>query len=204
MGYHVSETVFAAKLLKKAAEAGMQDFSRLVHLCHYVLETQPLEGDIVEFGCFRGDTAKLFSCITEKTVHLYDSFRGLPDVGEACVPGAMSIEMSAVYDNFYEDRVRMAVVHSGWFSDLTLADIPQRIAFAHLDGDLYASTMQALRLVYDRCVPGAVILVDDYEEPYFEGPKRACDEFFADKPESVVPLQGMCGLKSYKAKIVKE
>jgi O-methyltransferase len=181
----------------------MQDFSRLVHLCHYALETQPLDGMIVEFGCFNGDTAKLLSAITDKEVHVYDSFEGLPDVGEGFTPGTMRTMADTLLANFFRDGVRPPSIHLGWFDRLTPKDIPAQIAFAHLDGDLYASTMQAWHLIYDRLVSGAVVLVDDYDDPYFEGPRRACDEFLADKPERAVPLMGMCGLPSYKALVVK-
>jgi O-methyltransferase len=80
-------------------------------------------------------------------------------------------------------------------------DLPTKIAFAHIDGDLYASTIQALRLVYPKMQYGGFILVDDYGEPYFEGPKLATDKFFAGTKEVVVPLKGMNGLPSYKALI---
>lgn len=37
---------------------GMQTFSRSIHICHYALMAQSIPGDIVEFGCFLGNTAK--------------------------------------------------------------------------------------------------------------------------------------------------
>lgn len=197
MGYHVGLTEDAAFLLYEAAQVGMQDFSRLVHLCHYALETQHLDGDIVEFGCFKGDSAKLLTFITNKQVHVYDSFMGLPETG------VMGTSADSLVENFQRHGVRPPHIHKGWFSDIKPSDLPERIAFAHLDGDLYISTMQPLRLVYDRMQRGGAILIDDYEEPYGPGPKQACDEFFADKPEKVLVLQGMNGLKSYKGLVIK-
>jgi len=203
MGYDLEAALKLCDLFNRTGQAGMQDFSRLVHLCHYALETQHLDGDIVEFGCFNGDTAKLLTAITSKRVYLYDSFQGLPDIGEACVPGAMTTTIEKVRLNFAADKLRQPAIHAGWFADIKPASLPAKITLAHLDGDLYASTMQALQLVYDRVVPGGVILVDDYDEPYFEGPKRAVTEFMANRPEPVFILQGPAGTKAFKAAIIR-
>ncbi len=179
----------------------MQDFSRLAHLCHYALEAQKVTGEYVEFGCFHGDTAKLLTKITGRVFHLYDSFHGLPSVGEVCIPGAMATEPDEVRVNYVRDDILQPIIHAGWFSDLKETDLPAKIAFAHIDGDLYASTIQALRLVYPRMQYGGFILVDDYGEPFFEGPKRATDEFFSVMGETVLPLKGLNGSPSYKAVI---
>jgi O-methyltransferase len=199
MGYNVQETIAVSELLLQTAGVGMQDFSRLVHLCHYALSVQWVEGEYVEFGCFRGDTAKLLTRITGRRFHLYDSFLGLPDVGESCVAGAMKCRVEEVCKNFTRDGITKPVIHEGWFADLKEIDLPDKISFCHIDGDLYSSTIQALRLVYPRMAKGGVILVDDYGEPYFEGPKRAVDEFFRDTKEIVRPLAGMNGFSAYKA-----
>lgn len=60
---------------------GMQNFPRIIHICHYVLETESLGGAIVEFGCYAGDTAKLITELTNRPVHVYDGFQGLPGRG---------------------------------------------------------------------------------------------------------------------------
>ena len=203
MGYDVEHTVWLAELLAKTAKVGMQDFSRLIHLCHYALESQRLEGDIVEFGCFEGDTAKLLTAITNKKVWLYDSFQGLPANTESCTPGAMTAKQDRVLENFRQELLPLPAIHAGWFSDVLPGDLPAKIALAHLDGDLYSSTLQALCLVYDRMVKGGVIMVDDYEEPFFPGPKRAVEAFLRGRPEQVLVLRGLCGEKACKAAIVK-
>lgn len=189
-----------AGLLKECI--GMQDFSRIVHICHYVLETQHLDGDIVEFGCYVGNTTKLITGITNKAIHVYDSFDGLPDTYEQ-YGGEMKVAYDAFVENFKRDNLRLPTINKGWFSDVSLDQIPEKISFAHLDGDLYDSTIQPLRLVYDRVVPGGVILIDDYGAEKWHGVETAVTEFFADKPETVTILSGLNGAPSYKAAIVK-
>jgi len=203
MAFDVSVTLKAADLFKKALTVGMQDFSRLVHVSHYVLETQHLDGDIVEFGCFAGDTAKLISYISNKIVHVYDSFEGLPEA-EGHPLGAMATPLNGLIDNFISDGIRVPTIRQGWFCDIKPEQVPEKISFAHLDGDLYISIIDPLKLIYDRMVPGGVILVDDFgDDQWWPGARRAVEEFFADKPEQIIELKGLNGALSYKALITK-
>lgn len=181
---------------------GMQDFSRVVHICHYVFETQKLEGSIVEFGCFVGNTSKLISCITNKQLYVYDSFDGLPHTFENH-GGEMTVLSQQLIDNFNRDNVRLPIIYEGWFSDIRGDQLPDKISFAHLDGDLYDSTIQPLNLIYNRMVAGGVIIVDDYGADKWHGVKTAVTEFFNDKPESIIELSGILGAPSYKALIKK-
>ena len=71
------------------------------------------------------------------------------------------------------------------FFDQTLRTYERPIALLHLDCDLYQSYMDALRWLYDRVVPGGLILFDEYEDPAFPGGRKAIDEFLATKPEQV-------------------
>jgi len=197
----LNSSVFAVELLQNAI--GMQDFSRVIHVCHYVLETQDLPGDMVEFGCYKGDTAKLMSFLSHKTLYVFDSFDGLPQSVEN-VPGEMKMPIHEFSENFTKSGIRMPYIRQGWFRDLTPEHLPEKISFAHLDGDLYDSTLDALKLIYDRLVPGAIVLIDDYgHDKYWTGVEKAATEFFMDKPEKVVALKGMHGTLAYKALIKK-
>lgn len=196
-----SRSQWAAGLLNKSI--GMQDFSRLVHICHYALETQHIEGDIVEFGCFVGNTTKLLTLITDKQIHVYDSFEGLPESVEN-YPGRMNAGgVEALLQNFRNDNLTPPAITQGWFCDIDPSAVPDKISFAHLDGDLYTSTLDSLRLVYDKVQPGGVILIDDYCADEWPGVEQAVHEFFADKPEKVLALSGMNGQPSYKAAVKK-
>lgn len=79
-------------------------------------------------------------------------------------------------------------------------NLPEKIAFALLDADLYSSTLYALQELYHRMSKGAICLLGvywdsgtriamttnrKYKSP---GVKKACDEFFVDKPEKVCVL----------------
>ncbi|MCO6430154.1 MAG: class I SAM-dependent methyltransferase [Deltaproteobacteria bacterium] len=112
-------------------------------------------------------------------------------------------------------EVPIPIMHPGWFEHTLERQLPRSIAFAHLDGDFYSSIMVSLEHIYPRLSPGAVVVIDDYFDPavhpeiekklnsntknrqrnisyklidILPGVKRACDEFFADKPEKVEAL----------------
>jgi O-methyltransferase len=205
MAFDHPRTVNISSLMSKCAALGMQDFASLIHISHYVLETAPLDGALVEFGCYKGDTAKLITALTTKPLYVYDSFAGLPDTGET-TPGEMAVSINTLVENFQADNLRLPIIRKGWFNELSAQDLPEKISFAHLDGDLYSSTMEALRLVYGKLVPGAVLLIDDYdnrENREWHGPRNAVHEFFGNKAEKPVELRGINGDYLYKALIKK-
>jgi O-methyltransferase len=66
----------------------------------------------------------------------------------------------------------------GWFSE-TLAAAPiERLALLRLDGDMYASTMDALTALYHKVSPGGFVIVDDY------GAVPACRQAVTDFREA--------------------
>lgn len=158
-------------------------------------------GDVVELGCHAGDTSVFLSRMIQeldptRTLHLYDSFEGLPakhanDNPLYGDPGTVKTTRDMVVRRFLAERLPMPRIHAGWFSELWDKDLPERIAFAFFDGDLYQSIMDSWRLVYPRLSPGAVVCVHDYDVSNWPGTKLACDEFFSDKPEKAA---GVCFL----------
>ena len=162
-----------------------------------------LDGDIVECGVSIGHGALLFLLMSEylgveRTYYGFDSFEGLPDPSEA--DGMAPIYAKGYYanppaavlkvlrdgrlpENVIRDRVRLV---KGWFDD-TLSKYEGRIALLHLDCDLYDSYKTCLETLYDKVVPGGVIMFDEYADERWPGATKAVDEFFADKPEIVQP-----------------
>ena len=65
----------------------------------------------------------------------------------------------------------------GLFEDTIRLDEP--VAFAHLDGDWYESTMTCLERIAPLLVPGGRIVLDDYYA--WSGCRAAVDEYFADR-----------------------
>lgn len=69
--------------------------------------------------------------------------------------------------------------------------------FVHLDVDIYAPTLHALRYFRDRLVHGGIIIVDDYNYKSCPGAKKAVQEFLAEAPGEFVRFElptGQCML----------
>lgn len=111
--------------------------------------------------------------------------------------GCSSFPRERVLDTFSHLHATPPEIHAGWFKDTLPGALPDRICFAHLDGDLYSSVKESLESVYPRLSRGAIVVIDDYSDPerldvhnVLPGVKRACDEFLRDKEETVHVLIG--------------
>lgn len=133
-------------------------------------------GFLAEFGVYRGKTINHIASQTERTVHGFDSFEGLPENWrDGFEKGAFRMDgLPKVRPN--------VVLHKGWF-DETLPgfrdDVTGTAAFLHLDADLYSSTKTVLDGLADRIVPGTVIVFDEFlgYPGWQQGEFRAFQEF---------------------------
>ena len=169
----------------------------MYHLVSQVL-FYDVEGDLVELGCNNGQSSVLIQqLIVEskkpKILHLYDSFEGLPALGDSdgvsYREGELKTTDDVVRHNFKKYGLSLPQIHKGWFSDTLPHELPEKICFAYLDGDLYESILISLKYVYPKLSKGAICLIDDYCDPeiYPRGWNLlpGVDEFFADKPEKI-------------------
>jgi O-methyltransferase len=148
-----------------------------------------ISGDVVEFGCYLGTTSVFISRLlmndNDREFHVYDSFVGLPEktdkdispLGESFRPGELSASKKQFIKNMNQAGVKMPIIHKNWFGDLTGDDIPEKVAFAFLDGDYYKSIADPLKLLESRLSSGSVIVVDDYGNSALPGAARATDEW---------------------------
>lgn len=147
-------------------------------------------GAYAEVGVFRGASAKVISEIKGNTpLHIFDTFEGLPDqVGDR--DGRFRKGMFIASEK--EVRARLSKytavsIYPGLFPDTGTAIKDLKFSFVHLDIDLYSATKQALEFFYPRMLPGGRILSHDYGQ--CEGVWTAFDEFMADKPEKLQPME---------------
>ncbi len=162
-------------------------------------------GDVVEFGCYKADTSVLYQKLLESMGHggsiqpgnhaaqasqkilwLYDSFEGLPAktrednsaAGDAFQAGELLVTKREVIEKFKKMGLKLPKIKKAFFDDLDIIyDIPEKISYAFLDGDLYQSIKTSLRLVTEKMSPGGVIIVHDYNNPELPGSARAVDEW---------------------------
>jgi len=140
-----------------------------------------VQGDFVETGVWRGGACIFARAVlkargvTDRNVWVADSFEGLPkpdaekypeDKGDKhhFIP-ELAVSLEQVQANFrifglLDNQVKFM---KGWFKD-TLPTAPfEKLAVARLDGDIYESTMDALKSLYPKVSVGGYLIVDDYE-----------------------------------------
>jgi len=221
------DNIFIAEYFETQGCLNLEQGINLWHLLNQVLLLD-IPGDVVELGSLTGRTAAVIQRTLEdfgsdKRLVLFDSFEGLPPIlpedGNCPLkPENFKTDPEHTLQRFRDLGLRQPQIVPGWFHETLEKHLPERVSFAHLDGDLYSSTADALKVLYPRLSPGAVVLVDDYAEdslcakivqycrsnPYTRGsgrkisPKtlsnwlpgvrKACEEFLADKPEEMFVL----------------
>jgi O-methyltransferase len=139
-----------------------------------------IPGDLIETGVWRGGACILMRGVLrahgveDRRVWVADSFAGLPAPDPDRYPAdrafdlheypQLAVSADTVRANFaryglLDEQVR---VLEGWFRD-TLPPLAGRPwAVIRLDGDLYESTIVALRALYPGLSPGGYLIVDDY------------------------------------------
>jgi hypothetical protein len=64
--------------------------------------------------------------------------------------------------------------------------MPQTVAVAHIDCDLYAPMKAGLEWFYPRLSPGGITLLHDYSSGHWPGATQAVDEFFKHLPDKPI------------------
>ena len=144
------------------------------------LESENVEGDIVEFGTWQGLGLVYFSRLLGSNTNRrrlvgIDSFEGLPESSTIWSKGDFSntaVEYAYGNINRYADprfpKEDISLI-KGWFGDKSTSEQLNRkvskIALVHFDADLGSSTTKALRMIEDylnQGVESIYFLFDDW------------------------------------------
>jgi asparagine synthase (glutamine-hydrolysing) len=201
---HVEETIARARA--EHLTYLKPDNLRELALAVTELERAGRPGLIVEAGTARGGSAIVLAAAkaAERPMKVYDVFGMIPppterdgeDVHERYEKIAGGAARGVGGDTYYgyrddlyrevtESFARLGVpvgehnveLIKGLFEDTIELDEP--VAFAHLDGDWYESTMTCLTRIAPLLVTGGRIVLDDYNK--WSGCRAAVDEYFADR-----------------------
>lgn len=167
-----------------------------VHEAVKSILSEHVPGDLIETGVWRGGTCILMRGIlkaygdTSRRVFLADSFAGLPKPDAENYPSDagdqhhrfdfLAVSKEQVEENFrkYGLLDSQVVFLKGWFKDTLPAAPLAALALMRLDGDMYESTMDALKNLYPKLAPGGFCIIDDYALP---GCRAAVDQYRAEK-----------------------
>jgi O-methyltransferase len=189
---------------------GLRRLDNLQHCITDILD-RGVPGDLIETGVWRGGAAIFMRAVLkargdcDRLVWAADSFMGLPKPDSERYPedtgdrhwtmSHFAVSLETVKGNFrryglLDDQVRFLI---GWFKDTLPAAPIERLAVLRLDGDMYESTMVALRCLYPKLSVGGYVIIDDYgDAPGLKGCKAAVDEFRTHNQmrEPVLAIEG--------------
>ncbi|HLW40489.1 MAG TPA: class I SAM-dependent methyltransferase [Brumimicrobium sp.] len=145
----------------------------------HALKHVSIDGVFCEFGVYKGKSVNYIARRIKQEIHAFDSFEGLPETwlsthkkGHFALNKLPSFEPNVV-------------IHKGWF-DETLPDFVknqnEKIAFLHIDCDLYSSTKTIFNFLNQQIVEGTIILFDEYfNYPFWEQHEyKAFQEFVSE------------------------
>jgi hypothetical protein len=150
-----------------------------------------LPGDFVECGVYTGTGIKtvmdyLGGSEFPKTFWGYDTFDYNPVAGHAFV-GQEAGFFEKVQGRFaaYPQVRLVRGLLPGSFAD----GCPERVAYLHIDLNNAEGELAALEMLFDRVVPGGIVVLDDYEwSGIYRVQKQAEDPWFAARGYRVFPL----------------
>jgi O-methyltransferase len=193
----------------------MLNFERLATLWEQVryLDRFAIYGALVECGVWRGGAVAMMACAhlfgspkPTRPLHLFDSFRGLPQPRE--VDGQAAIKLAGgasdgqlqpigqfaasqeasqeVLEKVVHYPPQLVHYHAGWFQHTVPSDASAigEIALLRLDGDFYDSTAICLEHLYPHVVKNGLVVIDDYGD--WQGCQRAVDEFLLSQGQPVL------------------
>ena len=134
---------------------------RLQVIKKFANECKDLEGEFIEMGVYRGGAALAIAKSSNRMIHLFDSFKGLPK------PSDIDKHREG---QFNENRLNVEKVlmlfkvkyeiHEGFIPDTFKDCNIDKVAFAHVDLDLYEGTKSAIEFLKPRMVKGGIIIFD--------------------------------------------
>jgi O-methyltransferase len=172
----------------------------------YLLAEQVLgfdvPGDLVEFGCGTGTTSRAIGLAWQQAgtcrgFHVYDDF-GNGTNGDNTMK-------KKFMDGFMNSVMPLPTMHECDLYHLEAEQLPEQIAFAHIDlgseeepQRMAVLVRRILEKIYPLMSPGAVCVLMDYHDPSrtvggwdcSPGIKLGCDRFLLDKPERMNVLFG--------------
>lgn len=192
-----NNSIFEDRAFRSAWESNLQnDADQAIVWRRYMLACAAfhcvqLEGDFVECGVYTGTGIKtvmdyLGGTTFPRTYWGYDTFDYNP------VPGHKFLGQE---EGFFEkvqarfaDYPQVKLI-KGFLPDSFADGAPEKVAFLHIDLNNAAGELASLEVLFDRVVPGGMVVLDDYEwaGPY-RAQKQAEDPWFARRGYRVFPL----------------
>ena len=169
-------------------------------VCWFADFVKHLPGDFVECGVYKGGYAKAIMNYlpfseTGKTYYMLDTFEGLSK--DHLTSAELEAGLFDRYAGNYErclDQVRRlfagdpVAIIPGTVPETLGQCLAQQVCYLSSDMNCVAPEIAAAEFFWDKLVPGAVVLLDDYGFPGHEEQKAAFDQFAASHQAPLLAL----------------
>lgn len=157
-----------------------------------------LPGDFVECGCYKGVSARMICDYvdfseSDKTFFLYDIFEHSDTMEHHAMPEHSVTLVEEVRQRF-EDMPNVRITQGAVPHSLDKLEPEGDIAFLHIDMNNAEAEVGALDRLFDKVVPGAAIVFDDYGWRAYRDQKLGEDEFLAKHDMQILELPTGQGL----------
>ncbi len=179
---------------------------RVYTCCWAAASALNLPGDFVECGVYTGITSRAvvsyvdFASESERTFYLLDTFEGIPSEQFTAAELAAGLDKRYTYEGTLELVKRNfsafpnVKIVSGRIP-ATLSEVTsERVAYLAIDMNVAAPEIAAIEYFWDRLVPGAVVVLDDYNWLDHAEQRRAFDQFAKSRKTQVLALPTGQGL----------
>jgi len=194
------------RLQKEATlpELNYWEASRLLYFSSVFEQIKGIEGDVVECGVGWGQSLLSIAYLVKiehakRNIWGFDSFSGFPEPTEEDKSprnpkkGEWSTSMEEVYKLLVQTGLDQVYITNkitlvrGFFEKTLPKYAGKQIALLHADADLYSSYKVIYDNLFDKVVPGGIIMFDEYMNTFeyykFPGAKKAIDETFLKRAE---------------------
>lgn len=125
-----------------------------------------LDGDFVECACYKGTGARIvcdavkFGDEADRRYYLYDLFEHDGSMSHHAMPDHDENLVQQVKQRFAD--LPNVIVTQGRVPDSFAQALPEKVAFLHIDMNSAEAEIGAIEVLFDRLVPGATVILDDY------------------------------------------
>jgi O-methyltransferase len=180
------------------------------------IETNNVEGDIVECGVWKGGSSMVAALSLSKNsnrkLYLYDTYEGMNEPSEAdknvigedakntwdnrdkCESSLDEVKGNLSLTNYDTDKINYIV---GKVEDTIPSNLPHKISILRLDTDWYESTKHELIHLFPLLQPDGVLIIDDYG--HWVGARKAVDEYISENNIKIllnrIDYTGRIGIK---------
>ena len=174
-------------------------------VCWFAEYASSLQGDYVECGVYKGGYSKaILSYLRfedlDKTFHLFDTFNGLdtsqisPEERRRGIP-----DLYGHYEDVYDEVVQLfpqkyVKLHKGSVPSTLEESLIEDVAYLSIDMNNATPEIAAANFFWDKLVPGAVLIIDDYGFAAHKAQKDAFDAFAKEKGVSILSLPTAQGI----------